>query len=133
MDTRQDDRSSKARIGINVIRYIMTKEINVNITEKAVQKAKELVVLDKNSIGLRVEIQKGGCSGMTYNVLHTDKINSQDEIIKKDGVTFIIDPSAILFILGSTIDWKEDKFKSGFSFENPNESARCGCGESFSI
>ena len=111
----------------------MTKEINVNITEKAVQKAKELVVLDKNSIGLRVEIQKGGCSGMTYNVLHTDKINSQDEIIKKDGVTFIIDPSAILFILGSTIDWKEDKFKSGFSFENPNESARCGCGESFSI
>ena len=133
MDTRQDDRSSKARIGINVIRYIMTKEINVNITEKAVQKARELLVLDKNSIGLRVEIQKGGCSGMTYNVLHTDKINSQDEVIKKDGVTFIIDPSAILFILGSTMDWKEDKFKSGFSFENPNESARCGCGESFSI
>ena len=90
MDTRQDDRSSKARIGINVIRYIMTKEINVNITEKAVQKARELLVLDKNSIGLRVEIQKGGCSGMTYNVLHTDKINSQDEVIKKDGVTFML-------------------------------------------
>ena len=56
-----------------------------------------------------------------------------DEIIKKDGVTFVIDPSAILFIIGSTIDWKEDKFKRGFSFENPNETARCGCGESFSV
>ena len=111
----------------------MAKQIEVNITNKAVQKAKELISLDKNSIGLRIEIQKGGCSGMTYNVIHTDKINNQDEVIKKNGVTFVIDPSAILFIIGSTIDWNEDKFKSGFSFENPNESARCGCGESFSI
>lgn len=111
----------------------MKNQIKVTITNKAVQKAKELVSLDKNSIGLRIEIQKGGCSGMTYNVSHADKINTQDEVVKKDGVTFIIDPSAILFIIGSTVDWKQDKFKSGFSFENPNESSRCGCGESFSV
>ena len=111
----------------------MSKEIIVNITDKAIEKAKELIKLDKSSIGLRIEIQKGGCSGMTYNVLHTDKVKSQDEVLKKDGIIFIIDPSAILFIIGSTIDWKEDKFKSGFSFKNPNESSRCGCGESFSV
>jgi len=111
----------------------MANEIAVNITNKAILKAKELISLNKTSIGLRIEIQKGGCSGMTYNVIHTDKINNQDEVIKKNGATFVIDPSAILFIIGSTIDWNEDKFKSGFSFENPNESARCGCGESFSI
>ena len=111
----------------------MSKEIAVNITDKAIEKAKELVSLNENSIGLRIEIQKGGCSGMTYNVVHAVKYTSQDEIINKNGVTFVIDPSAVLFIIGSTIDWKEDRFKRGFTFENPNEAARCGCGESFSV
>ena len=111
----------------------MAKEITVNITDKAIEKARELISLNKNSIGLKVEIQKGGCSGMTYNIEHAIKYNSQDEIIKKNGVTFVIDPSAVLFIIGTTIDWKEDQFKRGFTFENPNETARCGCGESFSI
>ena len=111
----------------------MRKEIALNITPQAIDKAKELVGLDNDSIGLRIEIKKGGCSGMTYDVVHTKSFTEQDEVIKKDGVTFVIDPSAILFIIGSTIDWKEDKFKRGFSFENPNETARCGCGESFSI
>ena len=111
----------------------MKKEITVNITQQAVDKAKELVSLDSTSIGLRIEVKKGGCSGMTYDVVHAKSFNEQDEVIKKDGVTFVIDPSAILFIIGSTIDWKEDKFKRGFTFENPNETARCGCGESFSI
>ena len=111
----------------------MKKEIEINITKEAITKAKDLVNGDKNSIGLRIEIQKGGCSGMTYNVVQADKINEQDEIIKKDGVNFMIAPSAILFIIGCTIDWKQEKFKNGFTFENPNETARCGCGESFSI
>ena len=70
---------------------------------------------------------------MTYNVEHSKSINENDEIIKREGINFIIDPSAILFLIGSTIDWQEDKFKSGFTFNNPNETARCGCGDSFSI
>ena len=101
--------------------------------ETVIESVKELVSLENSSIGLRIEIKKGGCSGMTYDVVHAKSFNEQDEVIKKDGVTFVIDPSAILFIIGSTIDWKEDKFKRGFSFENPNETARCGRGESFSI
>ena len=52
-------------------------------------------------------------------------------MIKKNGINFIIDPSAVMFLIGSTIDWKEEQFKKGFTFENPNETARCGCGESF--
>ena len=105
----------------------------MNDFSKILDKAKELISLDSSSVGLRIEIKKGGCSGMTYDVVHTKSFNEHDEVIKKDCATFVIDPGAILFIIGSTIDWKEDKFKRGFTFENPNETARCGCGESFSI
>ena len=111
----------------------MKKEIAINITKNAIQKAKELIELENKSIGLRIQVETGGCSGMTYNVTHAVEVNKQDEVINRDGVRFFIDPSAVLFIIGSTVDWKEDKFKSGFSFENPNETARCGCGESFSV
>ncbi len=111
----------------------MSKEISVNITKNAVSKARELLSKNEHSIGLRIGIQKGGCSGMTYNVEHSKSINENDEIIKREGINFIIDPSAILFLIGSTIDWQEDKFKSGFTFNNPNETARCGCGDSFSV
>ena len=111
----------------------MINEISVNITENAINKAKELLSKKSDSKGLRILIEKGGCSGMTYNIDYSKSINERDEVICKKGINFIIDPSAILFLIGSTIDWKEDKFKSGFTFSNPNETARCGCGESFSI
>ena len=105
----------------------------VTITENALKRAKQLMSLRTESelAGLRISIAKGGCSGMTYEVSLSEKINEGDEVINKDGVNFIIDPSAIMFLLGSTIDWKQEKFKNGFTFENPNETARCGCGESF--
>ena len=109
----------------------MTNNPLVNITDNAVLRAKELLIKNKSVVGLRVSISQGGCSGMTYEVSLSEKINEGDEVIKKDGVNFIIDPSAVMFLLGSTIDWKEEKFKKGFTFENPNETARCGCGESF--
>ena len=111
----------------------MKKEIELNITKNAITKAKELIKREKDSLGLRIQVETGGCSGMTYKVTHAVVINMQDEVIKRYGISFFIDPGAVLFIIGSTVDWKEDKFKSGFSFENPNETARCGCGESFSI
>ena len=86
---------------------------------------------NKNVAGLRVSVSQGGCSGMTYKVSFSEKINTGDEVINKNGINFIIDPSAVMFLIGSTIDWKEEQFKKGFTFENPNETARCGCGESF--
>ena len=104
----------------------------VNITENAVHRAKGLLK-DKNKlVGIRISVSSGGCSGMTYEVSLSEKIDKTDEVVIKDGINFIIDSNAIMFLLGSTIDWKEEKFKQGFTFENPNETARCGCGESFS-
>ena len=103
----------------------------VSITDDAVCRAKELLSQNKSLVGLRISVAKGGCSGMTYEVSLSEKIKEGDEVIKKQGINFIIDPSAVMFLLGSTIDWKEEKFKRGFTFENPNETARCGCGESF--
>ncbi len=103
----------------------------VNITDSAVKRAKFLLNNNPDLVGLRFSISKGGCSGMTYEVSLSKNINQGDEIVQKDGINFIIDPSAVMFLLGTTIDWKEDKFKKGFTFINPNETARCGCGESF--
>tara|TARA_B100001248_G_C27394342_1_gene464451 strand:+ start:2634 stop:2969 length:336 start_codon:yes stop_codon:yes gene_type:complete len=103
----------------------------VNITDSAVRRAKFLLNNNPDLMGLRFSISKGGCSGMTYEVSLSKNINQGDEIVQKDGINFIIDPSAVMFLLGTTIDWKEDKFKKGFTFINPNETARCGCGESF--
>ncbi len=111
----------------------MENKIIVNITDSALNKAKKLLEDKNDFIGLRVKVLEGGCSGKTYNVDYTKAIQENDEIIEKNGVRFVIDPSAILFLIGSTIDWKEDKFKNGFTFENPNEVARCGCGESFNV
>tara|TARA_B100000902_G_C27132657_1_gene824464 strand:- start:215 stop:550 length:336 start_codon:yes stop_codon:yes gene_type:complete len=103
----------------------------VSITDNALKRAKDLLGKNKSIAGLRVSVSQGGCSGMTYEVSLSEKINKEDEVINKEGINFIIDPSAVMFLLGSTIDWKEEKFKKGFTFENPNETARCGCGESF--
>ena len=105
----------------------------VNITQKAVEKAKDLIKNQPNILGLRIKILDGGCSGKTYNVEYAKDIKENEEVIKKNGVIFIIDPGASLFLIGCTIDWKQEKFKNGFTFENPNEIARCGCGESFSL
>ena len=103
----------------------------ISITDNAVIRAKDLLAKNTKAVGLRITVSEGGCSGMTYEVSLSEKINDADEVVKKDGVNFIIDPSALMFLLGSTIDWKQEKFKQGFTFENPNETARCGCGESF--
>ena len=105
----------------------------VNITEKAVEKAKGLIKNQPDILGLRIKILDGGCSGKTYNVEYAKDIKENEEVIKKSGVIFMIDPGASLFLIGCTIDWKQEKFKNGFTFENPNEIARCGCGESFSL
>ena len=84
-------------------------------------------------IGLRVGIKTAGCSGMKYHVDYAyDKKPFEDSITQK-GVTILVDPAAVMFIIGSEMDWSEDKFSQGFTFKNPNEVARCGCGESFSV
>ena len=83
--------------------------------------------------GIRVGIKTRGCSGLAYDIEYADAVNKYDEVVEEKGVRVIIDPKAVMFLIGSVMDYEEDKFKSGFVFRNPNEKGKCGCGESFHV
>lgn len=87
----------------------------------------------KDSVGVRIGVKSGGCSGLKYFVEYADEINKYDEVIKAGGVTILIDPKALMYLIGTRMDYIEEQFKSGFVFINPNEKSKCGCGSSFSV
>lgn len=106
----------------------------VEISDVAAEKIKGLLASRaKPSEGIRVGIKTRGCSGLSYDIEYADDVNKYDEIVEEKGVKVMIDPKAIMFLIGSVMDYEEDKFKSGFIFRNPNEKGRCGCGESFHV
>jgi iron-sulfur cluster assembly protein len=110
----------------------MASEPIIRLTDAAMNRAKELLA-NKAVAGLRIAISTKGCSGMAYEIDFTAEPVQGDEVVQQDGVTVFVDPKAVMFILGSEMDYTEDKFYSGFTFSNPNEKGRCGCGESFHI
>jgi iron-sulfur cluster assembly protein len=106
----------------------------MTITEPAAERVKAL--LDKRgkpSAGIRVGIRTAGCSGLTYTIEYADEKGKFDEVIEDKGVTVLIDPKAVMFLVGTEMDFVTEKLKSGFVFHNPNEKQRCGCGESFHV
>lgn len=106
----------------------------VNLTDAAVNRVSELMSRgDSDVIGLRVGISPRGCSGMSYVVEYAKESRKYEEVIEQQGVRIFIDPAAVMFLIGSTMDYQESQFASGFSFTNPNEKGRCGCGESFHV
>lgn len=106
----------------------------LNITDTAATRVKELLAKrGKPSVGVRVGIRTAGCSGLSYTLEYADEKGKFDEVVEDKGVTVLIDPKAVMFLLGTTMDWSEDKLKKGFVFSNPNEKGRCGCGESFHV
>ena len=106
----------------------------ITLSEKAADRIKEIMSKDNNkSIGVRVGVKSGGCAGMSYIMEYTQEINPNDEIIEEKGVKVFIDSSAIMYLLGTEMDYKNEEFSSNFVFKNPNETERCGCGESFKI
>jgi iron-sulfur cluster assembly protein len=108
--------------------------IPVTITEHAAQRVGELLAKrDKPSAGVRVGVRTRGCSGLSYTIEYADEIGEFDEVVHDKGVTLLIDPKAIMFVIGTEMDFVEEKLKSGFVFRNPNEKGRCGCGESFHV
>ena len=111
----------------------MTKPI-ISLSENAAKRITEIIALgEKNSLGVRVGVKSGGCAGMSYVMEYTQKINPNDEVIEDKGVKVFIDSAAVMYLLGTEMDYKKDDFSSSFVFNNPNETERCGCGESFKI
>ena len=106
----------------------------ITLSEKAANRIKEIMSNDNNkSIGVRVGVASGGCAGMSYVMEYAKKANPNDEVIEDKGVKVLIDPKAIMYLLGTEMDYKKEELSSTFVFKNPNETERCGCGESFKI
>jgi len=106
----------------------------ITITDKAAERIQFLInKRDKESAGIRVGVKSGGCSGLSYTFEYADEKGQFDEVITEKGVTVLIDPKAVMYLIGTKLDFVEEKMKAGFVFVNPNEKARCGCGESFTV
>ena len=104
------------------------------ITDAAAERVNSMLAKrGKPSVGIRIGVRSKGCSGMSYTLEYADEKNQFDEIVEDKGVTVLIDPKATMFILGTEMDYVEEKMQSGFVFRNPNEKGRCGCGESFHV
>ena len=109
----------------------MTKQI-ITLSDNAAQRIKEIMVNAKDpSIGVRIGVKSGGCAGMSYIMEYAKSSNSNDEVIEDKGVKVLIDPGAVMYLLGTEMDYKKEELSSTFVFKNPNETERCGCGESF--
>lgn len=109
------------------------KEI-ILITNKAINRIKYLLTKrNKPSLGMRVGVKSGGCSGFQYYVEYADNHKESDTVVNNQGITLLIDSKALIYLIGSKMDFVDDQFKSRFTFSNPNEKGQCGCGKSFNI
>ncbi len=106
----------------------------VTLTEAAAGRVREIMAnADKPYVALRVGVKNGGCAGQEYTFAYAETIEPLDEVVEDKGVTILIDPKAVLFLIGSEIDYETTRLASKFVFRNPNETDACGCGESVTI
>lgn len=106
----------------------------MTVTPAAAERAKALIEgRGKPTAGIRIGVRTKGCSGLSYTLEFADSQQPMDEVVETEGVKLLIDPKASLFLIGTEMDYEEEKLKSGFVFKNPNEKGRCGCGESFHV
>ena len=106
----------------------------MTLTDAAAARVKELMAKSEKPIaGLRVGVSTRGCSGLSYFMEYAEERKPYEEVVEDKGVTIFIDPAATMFLLGSEMDWVEDKLASRFVFNNPNAKGSCGCGESFHV
>ena len=111
----------------------MNKQL-ITLSDNAAIRIKEVMAsASKSTIGVRVGVKSGGCAGMSYLMEYVEKIKVEDEVVEDKGVKVFIDPGAVMYLLGTEMDYKKEEFSSTFVFKNPNETERCGCGESFKI
>ena len=106
----------------------------MTVTPTAAERVKALIDgRGKPTAGIRIGVRSKGCSGLSYTLEFADKQEPMDEVVETGGIKLLIDPKASLFLIGTEMDYEEEKLKSGFVFKNPNEKGRCGCGESFHV
>ena len=106
----------------------------ITLSDNAASRIKQILSNDETkSLGVRVGVKSGGCAGMSYIMEYAKEINPNDQVIEDKGVKVFIDPGAVMYLLGTEMDYKKEQFSSSFIFKNPNETERCGCGESFKI
>jgi iron-sulfur cluster assembly protein len=106
----------------------------MRLTDAAAARIRELSErADKPIVGLRVGVKNGGCAGMSYTVEYAEDVKKNEEVVEDKGVKILVDPKAILFLLGTEMDFKIDKMAATFVFNNPNQTGACGCGESVQL
>ena len=105
----------------------------MTLTDTAVARISALMAQKPGVKGLKIGVKKGGCAGMEYTMTWAEEIGKFDEIIEDRGAVVLIDPAAIIYLLGTEMDFKTDKLSSTFVFNNPNQKSACGCGESVNL
>ena len=105
----------------------------MTLTDAAIARLRQLYEGSEKGKLLHISVSTKGCSGMTYTMNWVETASPTDEIVIAQGLTVLVDRKASLFLIGTVMDYKEDKLTRGFTFENPNEKGRCGCGESFHV
>ncbi len=105
----------------------------MTLTDAAAERVRQIMASRPDVVGLRIGVKNGGCAGMEYTMSWATEQNELDEVVEDKGVRILIDPKAVLFLLGTEMDYKVDKLSSQFVFNNPNQSSACGCGVSVAI
>src|SRR6186713_1175472 len=106
----------------------------VTLSDAAATRVKDIIAkAERPIVGVRVGVKNGGCAGMSYTMEYAESINPLDEVVEDKGVKLLIDPKAVLFLLGTEMDYKTEKLSAQFVFNNPNQTSACGCGESVQL
>lgn len=105
----------------------------MTITDAAAQRLKAIMAERPGVVGLRLGVKKGGCAGMEYTMTWAEAQDRFDEVVEDKGMKLLIEPMAVMYLLGTEMDYKTDKLASQFVFNNPNQTGACGCGESVNL
>lgn len=112
----------------------ITKNNLLSLTPSAIERLRDINKKSSNdNVAVKLGVKNGGCAGMAYTMDYINEVSQNDEVIKIDDITLVIDPKAILFLLGTEMDYEESTLNSGFIFNNPNQTDACGCGESVTL